>query len=433
MKARLLKILKILAFPAFYVFCLLVFGYVKFPYGRLKDRIVAEFDKHAKPGEHLEIGTLNPYWLTGVEVSNVKLHLPPEAPPPPAFPGGADFGMPQPQPGKEQVIVIDEAHARVRFLPLLLGRVRVDFWASAFGGEISGTAPVGSTKGEVEVEVSHVDLARIEPLSQAIGGVPLKGSATGKLSLDASDGKLSKASGSLDMTLSDVVVSDGKTKIQGMIELPPAKLGELVLQAEAKEGNLKVTKLSTNGTDLDLAGEGKVSLKDPWSDGVADLFLRFKFTDAYRVKSPLTKTLLGEPGSPVPGSIEMLVPKMKAAKRPDGFFGFHIAGPLKRLRFDPYTAESGAAGASRTTAPPPRRPLPLAGRPEGAPLGVHRPGALGGLPPPVPPAAKEREEPAATAEPMPAPLMPIRPRGPIGPRAPAAPPEAPAPEAPAQP
>ncbi len=430
---RLVRILKLLAFPAFYLFCLGVFAYVKFPYGRLKDRVVAEIEKRGKPGQRLEIGKLSPYWLTGVEVSNVKLHLPPEEAPAPAFPGGADFGMPAPAPGKESVVVIDEAHARVRLLPLLLGRVRLDFWASAFGGEIKGSAPVGTAKGEVEVEVEHVDVSRIEPLAQAIG-VPVKGSMTGKLSLEAPDGKFNKANGTLDMTLSDVVVSDGKTKIQGLIELPPAKLGEVVLTAEAKEGALKITKLSANGADLEIVGDGKVSLKDPWSEAVADLFVRFKFTDAYRGKNGLTKTLLGEPGSSVPGLIEMQVPKMKRAKRADGFFGWHVTGPLKRLRFEPSTAEFTGAGAGLPSAAP-KRPL---GRGADSPFG-------GAKRPPFPvagPTPKDREEPAALPPPPPPPSPPpartieMQPRLPAIPQtvapAPLPPPAPPPPEPPPQ-
>ena len=36
-----------------------------------------------------------------------------------------------------------------------------------------------------------------------------------------------------DLTISDFVVSDGKTKIKGVIELPPAKVGEFTLAAVA--------------------------------------------------------------------------------------------------------------------------------------------------------------------------------------------------------
>ncbi len=208
-----------------------------------------------------------------------------------------------------------------------------------------------------------------------------------------------------------------------------------MLAAEAKEGALKITKLTADGSDLELVGDGKVTIKEPWTDAIADLFLRFKFTDAYRGKSPLTKTLLGDPGSSLPGTIEMLVPKMKQAKRPDGFFGFHIAGPLKRLRFDPYTAEAGGAGPGRPSTLP-KRPLPIGGRPEMPFGGIHRPSLV--TPPATPPrAAREHEEPqeapTATAEQAPSPPARLRPLAPQRPPIQLPPQEAPAREAPEAP
>src|SRR5262245_21033065 len=111
-------------------------------------------------------------------------------------------------------------------------------------------------------------------------GVPIKGTMSGKLVLNAPDGKFNKSNGTLDLTIAGVVASDGKTKIQGLIELPPAKLGDLALSAEAKDGVLKVTKLAATGADVELVGDGRITLKEPASDALADLYLRFKFTDA---------------------------------------------------------------------------------------------------------------------------------------------------------
>lgn len=356
MKERLLRVAKWAVYPAFYVACLAFFGYLTFPFGLLKDRVIAEFARKGKPGQRLEIEKLSSYWFSGVELTNVKLILPPDEPAPAGFgfpsSGGSDFGggASAASAPKEMVIAIDEAHVRVRLLPLLIGRVRLDFWASAMGGEVRGTAPVGGSGGDVEVELTRLDLGKIEPLAQTLG-LPLKGSATGKLALSAVDGKFSKADGSLDLTVADIVVGDGKAKIQGILELPAMRVGTLTLTAEAKEGVLKVTKLAAQGPDVELIGDGRITTKEPWNDSQADLYLRFKFTDAYRTKSDTTKTLLGDPTSPLPGLIEMQVPKMKKAKRADGFYGWHMHGALKNPKFDPSTVDVAppAAGAASGT------------------------------------------------------------------------------------
>jgi type II secretion system protein N len=443
-KARLLTILRWAAFPAFYVLCLGLFGYLSFPYGRLKDRVITEFEKRGRPGQRLEIGKLGTYWFSGVEVSNVKIHMPTAeetAPSPMGLPRPASD---DPAP-KESVIAVDEAHVRVRILPLLVGRVQVDFWASAFGGEISGTAPVGASKGDVELEIDHVDVSKIDAIVQA-AGVPMKGTATGKLALTAPDGKLAKANGSLDITIAGMVVSDGKTKIQGFIELPPAKVGDLTLTADAKDGTLKVTKLAATGVDLELAGDGKIALKDPWSSALADLYVRFKFTDAYRMKSDMTKTLLGEPGGKLPGLIDK-APKMAQAKRADGFYGFHIHGPLGKLRYDASTVD--AAPSTPTLGAPTKRPR--AGGSE-TPFGGKRPGFTPPVPngakeepppPSPPPVAAAAPDPAPRRDPPPAPPPPPPPppenRAPAAPEIPPPPPQpdmpadSPAPEVPEAP
>ncbi len=231
--------------------------------------------------------------------------------------------------------------------------MRVSFWASVFGGEIEGVVPMGRSGGDVHVEVANVELAKVGPLGEILG-LPIAGTLSANLDLSAPEGKFNKANGALEVSAKEVSVGDGKTKIQGLIALPEAKLGELLLSAEAKDGVLKVTKMSANGQDLELDGDGKVNMREPWNNSTADLYVRFKFTDAYRSKSDLTKSLLGAPGSSVPGLIEMQQPKMKRSKRADGFYGWHVHGPLKKPRFDPHAAESPAArgrtpGASPAT------------------------------------------------------------------------------------
>jgi type II secretion system protein N len=338
-KQRFFRILKFLAYPALYMTCLILFFYLTFPWNRLKDRIVAEIGIRAqKPKsaiQRVEIDDLDSYWFTGVEAKGVRIYLPPSD----------DAGTTQDKP-TESVIKVDELHARLQILPLFLGRVRVKFWAHAFNGDINGMVPVGASSGPVEVQLDSVDLSYVDIIKDTIG-IPIKGIATGKLELAAEGGKFSKASGMLDLAINGVAVGDGKSKIKNQIALPEAKLGDLIITAEAKDGALKITKFEANGTDIELAGDGKVNVREPAGSSVADLYVRFKFTDAYRNKSDLTKTLLGAPGSSIPSLFEMADPRIKRSKRADGFFGWHIHGALGRLKFDPSATDGGGAAKSR--------------------------------------------------------------------------------------
>ena len=388
MRERFIRAARYVGYPLFYLFCLLMFGYLAFPYDQVKDRIIAEVERRGKPGTHLEIGHLSSYWFTGVEFSSVKLTLPPDASSGgmSALPrSGEDFaaGAAATAP-KEATIVIDEGHARLRILPLFLGRVRVDFWASALGGELEGTAPVGKSSGDVTLTLQRIDIGKVEPLAQTLG-VPLKGFASGKLSLTPVEGKFSKSSGTLDLTVEGLVVGDGKTKIQGLIELPPIRAGNLTLSAEAKDGALKVNKLTSPGADLELIGDGKLAVREPWNDSSADLYIKFKVTDAYRGKSEITKTLFGDPSSTAPGLIEMQVPKMKRAKRSDGFYGWHVSGPLRRVRFDPSTADGPSASGSSAPTSPGRSVAPTWSRNSDLPGTETTPPAPEGASPTPPP------------------------------------------------
>ncbi|AUX49064.1 hypothetical protein SOCE26_106090 [Sorangium cellulosum] len=418
MKARLVRIAKWAVFPLFYLFCLGLFGYLTFPYDRLKDRLIAEFDRaQQKRGatgqpQRLEIDELDSYWFTGVEMTGVRLILPPNevgssgrASAASAFTSGdaAKDGPPKPS-----VVEIEEAHARVKILPLLLGRVRISFWASVFGGEVEGVVPWGKSGGDMHVEVSDVELAKVGPLGEILG-LPIAGTLTATLDLEAPEGKFNKANGALELSAKEVTVGDGKTKIQGLIALPEAKLGDLVLSAEAKEGVLKVTKLTGNGTDLELDGDGKINMREPWNNSTADLYVRFKFSDAYRGKSDVTKSLLGAPGSNVPGLIEMQQPKMKRSKRADGFYGWHVHGALKRPRFDPHAADSPAARSrakagdtpAASPTPPPRKPgvTPPTGQSETPTRATDDEESLAQpTPAPPPPAEPNADEASAAGE-----------------------------------
>jgi type II secretion system protein N len=412
-RERLIRIGRWLAYPLFYLFCLAMFGYLTFPYGRVKDRIITEFERRSKPGQRLEIDSLSSYWFTGVEFSGVKLILPPDDSP------SSLGGMALPRTGedlaaataatapRESTITIEEGHARMRILPLLIGRVRIDFWASALGGEIEGSVPVFTAHGEVELELTKLDIGKIEPLTQLLG-LPLKGMASGKLQLTPVDGKFNKANGLLELSIEGIVVGDGKTKIQGLIELPAAKLGTLTISAEAKDGALKVTKLNATGTDLELIGDGRVAVREPWNESNADLYLKFKFTDAYRNKNETTKSLLGEPGSTLPGLMEIQVPKMKRAKRSDGFYGWHVFGPLRKPKYDPSSVDvapspAGGPGPKSPKNPQWKRP-PLGGdREDDAATPSPPPPSPPPPPPPARPAPDEIAVPQPPAPPSPAP------------------------------
>ena len=142
---------------------------------------------------------------------------------------------------------------------------------------------------------------------------------------------------------SKVEIGDGKAKIRNTIALPKLDAGEMTFTAEATDGRLKIEKFSAKGKDIEVVADGSVRLRDPMDQSLAELSLRFAFSDAYKNKNDITRGLFGAPGSSMPGLFD-LDPKTKRAKRPDGFYAWRLVGPLGRM--EPQPAPMGASGSA---------------------------------------------------------------------------------------
>jgi len=323
-KDRLLKYVTkyatIVGYPLFYLVCLMIFASLTFPYEKLKERVVASFNGQAVPGttqQELQIDDMGGYWLSGVRMKGVRL-----------LTASAEPGKP---PTK---IEIDEATVRYSMLPMLVGSSDVNFDLVAFGGEISGSYDSPGKDKSVEVSLESIDIGKIPPLVQVLG-VPLEGKLGGAVRLVMPEGKASKGSGSVSLEAKGVLVGDGKAKIKGTIALPRIDVGAITFAADAKDGVLKITKLVAGGKDVEVQGEGRITMRELATDSLCDAQLRFKINDAYRGKSDMTKSLFGAPGSNGPGLFELADAKIRSSKRPDGYYGWSVHGSLGNPDFTP--------------------------------------------------------------------------------------------------
>jgi type II secretion system protein N len=234
-------------------------------------------------------------------------------------------------------------------LPLLIGNSDMNFDAYAFGGEASGSYDVSGKDRAVDVTLDAIDIGNVQPLVDLLG-VPLGGKLGGTVSLKMPEGKASRGSGAVSLEIQDVSVGDGKAKIKGTLALPKMTMGTLTFAADAKDGVMRLSKLVAGGKDVDVQGDGKITLRELATDSLLDLQIRFRINDVYRAKSDLTKTLFGAPGSTAPALFELADPQIKASKRPDGFFAWAFAGPLSHPRVTP--APAGPVTPAGLTFPP---------------------------------------------------------------------------------
>jgi type II secretion system protein N len=345
---RTQKILRFIGYPLFYVFCLLFFAKLTFPYDRLKRRIETAFNA-AQTGpkpSRLEIEEMSSYWLRGIEAENISLTS--AAPLTPTEDG---------KPPEPNVTNVEHAHASVSILRLLFGTLSLSFGADAFAGELSGHYVGSEDEREIEVELSDVNVGDV-PFFVDTVGLPLSGQMNGTLEFDLPEAKLANANGMVEITITAFTVGDGKAKIRNTIALPQLDAGQFELKATASEGTLNIETFKVEGPDLELNADGAIRLRDPFEASMADMNLSFKFSDRYKNKNDVTRGLFGAPGSSIPGAFD-LDPKIRNAKQTDGSYSWRITGTLPNMNFQP--SGGGAAPArspGRRRTPRQRRPTP---------------------------------------------------------------------------
>lgn len=361
MSPRLKKILTYVGFGAFYVFALLVFARLTFPYDRVKDRIVQEFDRRQSgpDAKRLEIEDVSGHWLFGIEAEGIRLT--PKNPKPVLAEeakakaakkaskkkgkGKGDAEGEDASAKKPEGLAIDSLSASVSLFRMMFGTISVSFDVELGGGEIGGSYLSNDEVSELELEVDEVSVAGLSILEDLVE-LPLEGTLAGTAEFIMPEGKLQNADGSLDLTIDGLAIGDGKAKIRETIALPKLQAGQLKLSAQATAGRLDLSDFSANGPDFELKSDGSIRLRDPFESSLADIRVRFQFKDKYKSKNDLTKGLFGAPNSNVPGLFD-LDPKIKRAKGQDGFYGWRATGALSHLSFLP--AASSGTGTRRGT------------------------------------------------------------------------------------
>ncbi len=319
-------------YTSFFLTAFVLFSYWTFPWDRVRDKVIADFDRAQVPApggarQILSIGKLEPSWGTGIVLKEVALT---------SVPGDATKPT--------SAMRADEIRARVSFGSLFSAAKDVTFSVRTMGGTIDGSVTHKTSvpkdpkapplKGQarfdrtVHVDVDNLALNEFGPFRDAIG-VPIGGTVKGSIDVTLTESRADKANGTIDLTVDNYWVSDGVVpfKVPALkaifgsenITLPKIEIGTLPIQIAVKDGIARITKWAAAGKDLDVALEGQIVLRDQVALSELQLALRFKFNESYKKKGDATAGLLflldGEP-------------KLKAGKRPDGFYALRVMGPL---------------------------------------------------------------------------------------------------------
>lgn len=342
MKEKLLAmrplLLRLLGYPAFFMFFFALFAYVTFPYDRVKEAAIAAVEAPRRtPGGgstpsnmQLTIGDLGPTFLPGLNARNVNLTF-----------------LPARAGERATTMHLDDVVVHPSLLGLLTGTLRVAFEARGLGGTMRGsfaTAFSGSNPGlrEIHAQLEGVRAGDIAPLVQLVG-LPLLGRISGTIDLTLPEGRTNRASGAARLTIADLRVGDGRAQYQipnfGALTVEQIRAGTLTVALDVNNGVATIREFRSSSPEFQLAMDGEARLAPVFGQSTINAGVRLRLTDAYRTKSEQA------------GRIMMALDFMSSARRPDGMLAFRCTGTFDRMHCPPDTR----AGGARPTALPARR------------------------------------------------------------------------------
>lgn len=266
-----------------------------FPGEAVKERIIIEAGAR---GWQVDMADVGPGGLLGVRAEGVRL-----------------------EDASGLKIPLDALTAKLRLLPLLVGKQVLAFDARLFQGSIEGTADLSGDARAVVAKIDGIDLAQAPPLKAATG-VDLAGKLGGKVDLIVPSGPNDKPTGRIDLAVAGAGLTGGKLPLPGMdtaLPLQKVGLGAITLRVKFDGGKATAEKLEARGGDAELSADG-LTLQ---LAGQA----RLEFAPLFgKAKIRLQPTFWSRSGMAQYQALADM------AKGPDGAYGLQVFGSLGHPR-----------------------------------------------------------------------------------------------------
>jgi type II secretion system protein N len=305
------------AYAAFAVVAFLFALRQTFPVDAIAQRLVLEA---AAAGWQVRMADVSPAGVVGIRMDAVTLE-------------SADGAR----------IPLDQVTAKLRVLPLLLGRRSIDFDARLWEGRVSGTIDPSQTSRRLVARLEGVNLARATAMRKLLH-VDLGGTVRGDLELAVDDRQPGKSTGHLDLSISNAAITGGEVPVAAMgggaLTLPPIGLGTVSARGAVRDGKATFEALSAKGgDDLEADADGLYFAVQPRL-AQAPLFGRaqVRFKDAFWQKNGTAS---------LRGIVELA---LAPARAPDGAYGFQVYGTLSSPQARPAPPPPNA---QRGHVPPP--------------------------------------------------------------------------------
>jgi type II secretion system protein N len=182
----------------------------------------------------------------------------------------------------------------------------------------------------VRAEVVEMDLAKLTPLHLAMG-LGLGGKLSGDVDLTLGAKTVARTTGSINLTLSAATLGPGKMPIPGFgseLSIPTATLGDVPIKLTLAKSKADLAPLKVTGGDIELAAEGRATLRRRLKHAGLDLRLDFRPTKA------LGKTKEGKNLLNILDKKSPLLPRMVKRKiNKKGWMGMAVTGRLSKPSF----------------------------------------------------------------------------------------------------
>lgn len=286
--------LRIIVYPVFALFCVLVFSIFLFPFDSVKNRISAELENVLGGDYTITIKDLSPAFLSGVVLKDVEIR---------------PRGLPEAPPVK-----LSRAKLKFAIFPLLSGATEVDFDLRAGRGKAVGAFSWKRGGMELELKMDRYDLAVTQILSQK-AGVPISGVMSGTVDLEIYPQDPLRNAGQIVLNISEMKI--GALHLGGgMVETPPIQLTPAgappsKIEVVVNRGNFEVKTVQFTGGDLDLQANGKI-----YGARQVDNY-RFNLKGSIKISKELAD------------KIPFLL-ALEKQKTPEGIFPFTITGRISK-------------------------------------------------------------------------------------------------------
>lgn len=221
-----------------------IFLYWTFPYEVLRERLTYAIENQLGGNVDVKIGSLSPYWFTGVDVKGLTIS----------------------QSGTETPVTLMDCKrmkARASLFSLIFGRTNISFDIEVGRGEIYGSFAQSEEMILVDAEMDDFDIGSIQALSARFG-IKIASKLNGEVVLKIDKQRPMRTTGKIILNPSELKIVASELKagefIMWLPDLSIAKGRDSKIKVDIEGGAATIDAFKFAGGDFGLDAKGKIFL-----------------------------------------------------------------------------------------------------------------------------------------------------------------------------